>query len=98
LITEVGCGVLVPALHRQHALRDDDCTSSTYVSFRARTRDQFGLSSAAEKPIEFTGALVQAARLYFVERTDVLLSFPGHCHGGTILPARRGTQGSLMKA
>jgi hypothetical protein len=61
-------------------------------------RDQFGLSSAAEKPIELRGAFVQRTRVYFVERTDVLLSFPGHRHAGTILPARRRTQGSLMQA
>jgi hypothetical protein len=96
LVTEVGSGVLVPALRRQHAL--DDCTGSTYVSFRARTHDRFGPSSAAGKPIELIGAFVQRARLYFVERTDVLLSFPGPRHAGTILPARHRTQGSLMKA
>jgi hypothetical protein len=98
LVTEIESGVLVPTLRRQHALRDADCTSSTYVSFRARTRDRFDLSSAAEKPIELSGAFVQRTHLYFVERTDVLLSFPGHRHVGTILPAQHRTQGSLMKA
>jgi hypothetical protein len=38
---------------------------------------------------------VPRMRLYFVERTDVLLSFPGHCHAVTILPARHRTQGCV---
>ena len=50
-----------------------------------------------EKPIELRGTFVQATHLYLVERTDVLLSLPGHRHADTIPPARHRAQGSHTK-